>query len=49
VWTYRNRPVYHCARDHAPGDVQCDNFGEFGVRNGFKAFWLRDDFGDLAG
>jgi len=47
VWAYRGRPVYTCARDKRPGDVECDTWGEFyGWRNGYKAFWLRDDFGD---
>ncbi len=47
VWAYRGRPVYHCARDKGPGDAECDTWGEFyGWRNGYKAFWLRDDYGD---
>lgn len=47
VWAYRGRPVYYCARDKNPGDIECDTWGEFyGWRNGYKAFWLRDDFGD---
>lgn len=46
VWAYRDRPVYLCGRDKKPGDMECDSWGEFsGVRNGYKAFWLRDDFG----
>jgi predicted lipoprotein with Yx(FWY)xxD motif len=50
VWAYRDRPVYHCARDKKPGDIECDTWGEFnGARNGYKAFWLRDDFGGNAG
>jgi predicted lipoprotein with Yx(FWY)xxD motif len=50
VWTYRDRPVYYCARDKKPGDIECDTWGEFnGARNGYKAFWLRDDFGGNAG
>ncbi|MDY6949259.1 MAG: hypothetical protein SXG53_26515 [Pseudomonadota bacterium] len=49
VWAYRERPVYTCALDVRPGDANCDSFGEFnGRRNGFKAFWLRDDFGGNA-
>jgi predicted lipoprotein with Yx(FWY)xxD motif len=44
VWAYRGRPVYTFAREN-PGDVDGDAWGEFyGFRNGFKAFWLRDDF-----
>jgi predicted lipoprotein with Yx(FWY)xxD motif len=45
VWTFRNRPVYTFAGDKQPGDVEGDAWGEFnGRKNGFKAFWLRDDF-----
>jgi len=50
VWAYRDRPVYYCSRDKKPGDIECDTWGEFnGARNGYKAFWLRDDFGGNAG
>ncbi|GFE86470.1 COG4315 family predicted lipoprotein [Steroidobacter agaridevorans] len=49
VWAYRDRPVYTYGEDEKPGDVNGDNFGEFnGARNGFKAFWLRDDYRDNA-
>jgi predicted lipoprotein with Yx(FWY)xxD motif len=49
VWAYRDRPVYLCGRDKAPGDYECDSWGEWsGVRNGFMGFWLRDAFGDNA-
>ncbi len=45
VWAYRARPVFTCALDEKPGDVRADGWGEFnGLRNGFRAFWLRDDF-----
>jgi predicted lipoprotein with Yx(FWY)xxD motif len=45
VWAYRERPVYTYGDDSRPGSVDGDNFGEFnGERNGFRAFWLRDDF-----
>ncbi|MGH8445610.1 MAG: hypothetical protein ACREVL_10095 [Solimonas sp.] len=45
VWAYRKRPVYTNYRDQGPGDVQGDTWGEFyGYRNGYKAFWLRNDF-----
>jgi predicted lipoprotein with Yx(FWY)xxD motif len=45
VWAYRDRPIYTYAGDHAPGDFFADGIGEFrGQREGFKAFWLRDDF-----
>ncbi len=50
VWGFRDRPVYTCFRDHKPGDTECDSWGEFhGNRNGFKAYWLRDDYFDNAG
>jgi hypothetical protein len=50
VWAYRDRPVYTCSRDKKPGDIECDSWGElFGLRNGFKAFWVRDDFGGYHG
>jgi len=46
VWAFRDRPVYLCARDKKPGDIECDAWGEnFGLRNGYRAFWMRDDFG----
>jgi predicted lipoprotein with Yx(FWY)xxD motif len=49
VWAYRERPVYTFANDRRAGDANGDAFGEFnGYRNGFKAFWLRDDFLDNA-
>jgi predicted lipoprotein with Yx(FWY)xxD motif len=45
VWAYRNRPVYTYGDDLKPGDANGDNYGEFnGQRNGFRAFWLRDDY-----
>jgi len=45
VWTYRDRPIYTFGRDKKPGDADGDAWGEvYGYRNGFKAFWLRDDF-----
>jgi predicted lipoprotein with Yx(FWY)xxD motif len=50
VWAFRERPVFTCALDEKPGDLRADGWGEFnGYRNGFKAFWLRDDFTDNAG
>lgn len=50
VWAYRDRPVYTYAGDRQPGDINADSHGEFrGERNGFKAFWIRDDFYDYAG
>ncbi len=45
VWAYRDRPVYTYAGDHEPGDFYADGIGEFrGGRDGYKAFWVRDDF-----
>ena len=45
VWAYRARPVYTFFDDKKPGDINGDAWGEFnGWRNGFKAFWVRDDF-----
>lgn len=45
VWAYRARPVFTFTGDTEPGDAIGDAFGEFnGYRNGFKAFWLRDDY-----
>jgi predicted lipoprotein with Yx(FWY)xxD motif len=50
VWAFRERPVFTCAFDEQPGDLRADGWGEFnGYRNGFKAFWLRDDFTDNTG
>lgn len=45
VWAYRGRPVYTYGDDLKPGDANGDNYGEFnGQRNGFRAYWLRDDY-----
>ncbi len=45
VWAFRNRPVYTHVDDTFPGEVNGDAWGEFnGHRNGYKAFWVRDDF-----
>ncbi len=50
VWAYRGRPVFTFAGDKKPGDAEGDHWGEFnGYRNGFLAFWLRDDFFNNAG
>jgi predicted lipoprotein with Yx(FWY)xxD motif len=50
VWAYRDRPIYLCGRDKKPGDIECDTWGEFGgARDGYKAMWIRDDFGGSAG
>jgi predicted lipoprotein with Yx(FWY)xxD motif len=48
VWAYRDRPVYLCVLDKAPGDIECDAWGEFtGLRNGYRALWVRDAFGGM--
>lgn len=45
VWAFRDRPVYTFAGDDGPGEVNADAWGEFRAeRQGYKAFWLRDDF-----
>ena len=45
VWAYRGRPVYTYAGDERPGDINADGHGEFrGNRDGYLAFWLRDDY-----
>lgn len=45
VWAYRDRPVYTYAGDDHPGDVNADGHGEFrSEREGYSAFWLRDDY-----
>jgi predicted lipoprotein with Yx(FWY)xxD motif len=50
VWAFRDRPVYTYAGDDHPGDTYADGIGEFrGEREGFKAFWVRDDFNGRAG
>jgi len=45
VWAYRGRPIYTVSGDRVPGDINADSHGEFrSERQGFKAFWLRDDY-----
>jgi len=45
VWAYRGRPIYTFSGDRVPGDINADSHGEFRAeRQGFKAFWLRDDY-----
>lgn len=47
VWAYRDRPIYTYAADKVAGDINADSHGEFrGEREGYKAFWLRDDYYD---
>ncbi|MEM9759431.1 MAG: hypothetical protein AAF933_09370 [Pseudomonadota bacterium] len=49
IWAYRGRPVYTYVGDRGPGTSNGDGIGEFtGRRNGYKAFVLRDDFGENA-
>jgi predicted lipoprotein with Yx(FWY)xxD motif len=44
VWAYRDRPVYTFIRDVAPGTIRAQSWGEFyGARNGYYAFWLRQE------
>lgn len=45
VWAFRDRPVYTYAGDDHPGDVNADGHGEFrSEREGYNAFWLRDEY-----
>ena len=45
VWAFRDRPVYTYAGDREPGDVYADGHGEFrSEREGYTAYWLRDDY-----
>jgi hypothetical protein len=45
VWSYLGSPVYTYSGDKQPGDIRGDGNGEFGgSRNGFQAFFLRDEF-----
>jgi predicted lipoprotein with Yx(FWY)xxD motif len=50
VWTYRGRPIYTFAGDKNVGDFNGNGWGQdHGQRNGFMAFWMRDDFKDADG
>jgi len=50
VWTFRDRPVFTHGHDLKPGDINGDAWGEYnGKRNGYKGFFLRDDFLGNAG
>lgn len=50
VWTFRERPIYTHGRDTEPGQINGDGWGEYnGKRNGYKGFFLRDDFLNNAG
>lgn len=45
VWAYRDRPVFTFARDDRPGSIRAQSWGEFyGQRNGYKVFFLREEF-----
>jgi predicted lipoprotein with Yx(FWY)xxD motif len=45
IWQFKGKPVYTYIKDREPGDIEGDALGEFnGWRNGFKAFWIRDDY-----
>ncbi len=44
VWAYRGRPLYTYAEDKQPGDYKGNGVGEWqGRRNGFRAFWVRNE------
>jgi predicted lipoprotein with Yx(FWY)xxD motif len=50
VWAYRGRPVYTYAGDKEPGDIEGNGMGEWqGKRNGFRAFYVREEFGGRRG
>ena len=50
VWAYRGRPIWTYAGDHQPGDYEGNGNGEWqGRRNGFRVFWIRDQFGGRFG
>ncbi len=45
VWAYRDRPVFTFIRDDRPGLIKAQSWGEFyGARNGYRAFWIREEF-----
>lgn len=49
VWTYMGVPVVTYSGDKKPGDIFGHGAGEFaGRRNGFRAFFLRDDYFNAA-
>ena len=50
MWTFRDRPLFTHGLDKKPGDIEGDGWGEYnGKRNGYKGFFLRDDFLNNAG
>ena len=45
IWTFRDRPLYTYWHDASAGEVRANAFGEGnGWRNGFHAFWVREEF-----
>jgi len=49
VWAFRNKPIYTFSGDRKVGDIEADSWGQdHGHSNGYTAFWVRDDFKDLA-
>ncbi len=45
VWAYLDRPVYTYAGDEYPGDIEGNGIGEWqGKRNGYRAFYIREEF-----
>ncbi len=45
VWAFRDRPVFTFIRDDRAGSIKAQNWGEFyGQRNGYKVFFLREEF-----
>ncbi|MEQ9449331.1 MAG: hypothetical protein RLN70_10565, partial [Rhodospirillaceae bacterium] len=50
VWAYMERPVYTYAGDEGAGDTEGNAIGEWqGKRNGFRAFYVREEFGRRRG
>lgn len=48
VWAFRNKPIYTFSGDTYVGSIEADAWGQdHGRRNGYTAFWVRDDFKDL--
>ncbi len=46
VWAYMGRPLYTYAGDKETGDIEGNAIGEWqGKRNGFRAFYVREEFG----
>ena len=48
IWAFKGRPIYTFSGDVEPGDIEGDSWGQdHGQRNGYSAFWVRDDFDEL--